>query len=517
LADRLSKSGFIFWVLFLLLLALAYGLRASAAFSRPLHADEAVQAYTTAELQTSGEYKYTAEDRHGPTLYYIAAWLNELRGLPPNEIEAFDLRLVPIGFSLAALLALPFILREQRDAAFLAGAILATSPLAVIYGSYFIQESIFLFFSLLLLFATHRLFLMPSLWAALLLGLSAGMLQATKETAVLVYAAVALSLILGALLGKMRFGTSRGSAAVCLPPLRSISIAIVSALVVFVAFQSSFFTSFDDVQEAFAAYIGYLDRAGGQGHEKPFGYYWSLFMPHASMGLPWGELPLLALLIVCAVWRIVSSCRSACFTIGFHAALSGLFLALAYSLIPYKTPWLFLVPLAFLVLASGELAAERLASIQSRKLRISVTIIAILAIVGLEARVTARVAGRYAAHENNPYIYSHTTGQYNKLIGLIETLTKLEPDAAMAVVSPDNAWPLPWNLRNRENVGYWTQWNPQIENIDLVLLDSRLEIDPSVHDTLSETHVPELHGLRPNTLLYVYIEQTLWEDYLETR
>jgi len=170
LAARLNRYDLPYWITFILLLALAYGLRASSAQSRPLHADEGVQAFTTAELQASGIYEYTAEDRHGPTLYYFSSWLNKARGIDPDDLTNFDLRLLFIIFSIATLrlLAVPF--RSDKRALLIVTAILGTTPLSIIYGAYFVQESLFVFLIVGIVIFSHRLLHSPSMPTGLFLG-----------------------------------------------------------------------------------------------------------------------------------------------------------------------------------------------------------------------------------------------------------------------------------------------------------------------------------------------------------
>jgi len=65
--------------LLLLIAAGALCLRGVNLADRPMHNDEANQAYKCGQLLDSGEYAYDPADHHGPTLYYFTlpvAWLS---------------------------------------------------------------------------------------------------------------------------------------------------------------------------------------------------------------------------------------------------------------------------------------------------------------------------------------------------------------------------------------------------------------------------------------------------------
>ena len=511
MAARLKNLPY--WIAFIFLLALAFGLRVSSAQNRPLHADEGVQAYTTAKLQETGAYQYTAEDRHGPTLYYFASGLNKLRGVKSQDITDFDLRLLPLLFSIATLLLLKPVFGKNWKATAFATAILATTPLSVIYGAYFIQEAIFVFLTILIAVFGYRLLFAPSISRAIILGVSIGLMQATKETSILVYGAVGLSLAASFFISKKGTEEHRAGSKPSRPYLISLGIAVLA----FITFQSSFFSDFGAVWNSITAYFNYFDRAGGQGHEKPFGYYLSIFLSQRSIGLAWGEIPLLILLFIGSLGSLWHAIKHSESTMGSFCGLSGIILALTYSLIPYKTPWLMLAPITLASISAAEWTAGRLNLIQPRNFRAAVTAIALLALVALELKPALLATGRYATHEKNPYIYSHTVGQYSKLQDRISELATLRPELSIAVISPDNAWPLPWDLRHRENVGYWTTWIDKAADLDLALVDSRIESSDEIDLSLSQTHVPDIHGLRPNTLLTVYIRKEIWNQYLDTK
>jgi hypothetical protein len=76
----------------------------------------------------------------------------------------------------------------------------------------------------------------------------------------------------------------------------------------------------------------------------------------------------------------------------------------------------------------------------------------------------------------------------------VTTLETQALDKKIAVISPDHAWPLPWYLRDRATVGYFTTPPQNLTAYDMVLLDSRLNLPPPAAATA--------FGLRPDILLW---------------
>jgi predicted membrane-bound mannosyltransferase len=60
------------WAAFVAIALLALAVRLPQLGERPMHTDEAVNAYITGELLAGGKYHYDPQDRHGPVLYLLA-------------------------------------------------------------------------------------------------------------------------------------------------------------------------------------------------------------------------------------------------------------------------------------------------------------------------------------------------------------------------------------------------------------------------------------------------------------
>lgn len=469
--------------------------------SRPLHTDEAVQAWQTWRLLDGEGYRYDPVDRHGPWLYYGAAALERVRGGDASTFNdrhartftwiAGVLTLALVAFAGARLLGAP----EAAAATLL----LAVSPLAVLYQTYFVQEAWLALFTWTLLWLGLRWIESPRLSLALAAGVVAGLIQSTKETSVLHFAALAAALFVAGLATPRAEGNS--DVRVNRRRLTGHALAAVAAaLAVYAAFYSGFGAHPAGLVDGVRTYLHQWQRSGDAVHAHPFFHYIRLLLPHTSGGVRWGEPWLLMLATVGSflglrhsatpAWRAVSA-----FTIA---------LLLIYSAIPYKTPWLLLTPMIGLTLLAG-LTVGQLARL-GRWPALAAGVLAVLATVQLLDR-TQLALDRYPGDPRNPYFYQQTPRSFEKLVERLRELTAFEP--TIAVVSPNHGWPLPWYLRGYKKAGYFSMPPESLDGFDLILWDSQIE-PPA---TWPEDAVVELHGLRPNVLLYAVIRPELWRQW----
>src|SRR5688572_22699019 len=168
----------------------------------PLHHDEGVNGNFLIRLVRDGFYQYDPANYHGPTLYYFAALfpraLRVLFGVQTQNsvgLTTTAIRFVPALFGLATV-ALILTLRRNLGtiASLSAAALLAISPGAVYLSRYFIHESQFVFFTLAIVVAGWKYYERANpiylSWAAL----SAALLFATKETAIISVIVLCLAL-----------------------------------------------------------------------------------------------------------------------------------------------------------------------------------------------------------------------------------------------------------------------------------------------------------------------------------
>src|SRR6476646_9597425 len=179
----------------------------------PLHHDEGVNGNFLVRLVREGFYHYDPENYHGPTLYYFAAlfpWIvRVLFGKAAMDnwgLTTVSIRMVPAVFGLATI-GLVFLLRRWLGtvATLSAALLLALSPGAVYLSRYFIHETQFVFFTLGIVVACLYLYEEQSSFYLILAAASAALLFATKETAMISVAVLAIALAITLVCRRLMF------------------------------------------------------------------------------------------------------------------------------------------------------------------------------------------------------------------------------------------------------------------------------------------------------------------------
>lgn len=477
-----------------LILACAAALRWRQIERRPFHADEGVQAYQTWKLLRGYGYTYDPADKHGPFLYYFSAGLTKLTGGTAATLTETRLRGITLLAGLATLtLLLTHAAALGRGPTLVTTALLATAPLTILYDTYFVQEAWFCFFTWALVLTVWRFTTRPSLPLAALIGLIAGLMQATKETSVLHFAALGVawlgSLIrpVGASLLAIQDKDSREQSRSHTPVAL---LALTTFVLTYLTFYSAGFTQSGGILDGLRTYSHQASRAANSLHAQPWYYYFRLLAPHTQEGVRWGE-PLL--LLASAAGAFLVFIRSATPALRFIAVFTLTLFAI-YSLIPYKTPWLLLTPyIGLCVLAAhAPFALFARSATPVRRLAPALALGAILLAGNLHRDRFA--LDRYANDPRNPYLYQPTSPDLTRLLAVLHAAPAT---TTFAIVSPDHAWPLPWYLRARPSVGYFATPPENLATYDLALLDSRLAPTPSI-----PADTPAF-GLRPHVLLWL--------------
>jgi len=498
-----------FWLALLLVAGASLGLRMVRLSERPLHNDEANQAFRFSLLLEQGAYRYDPHDHHGPTLYYATlpvAWLRGQHKL--SELDELTLRLVPVLFAIGLILLLPLIADGLgRGAALVAALLTCASPAMFYFGRFYIQETMFVFFTLLTIAAGWRYSRKPCFGWAMLAGAGAGLMFATKETCVIVWFAMAVGLL--AALGRNVRSVMQGR-------LWHIGAAVVVAVVIAGVFFSSFFTHPAGLWDAIRAYVLFADRAGGAGHEKPWFYYLSILSWTRAGGFVWSEALILAL-AVCGMVSVMTAWRDERPGLGVFLCGYALAQIAVYSAIPYKTPWVMLGSLhaAILLAALGALALVRWLGRWRMGWAAVVLMLAGLANLGMQ---TWRGSFRFAADERNPYVYSQTSPDVLRLVKNIRDVAAQYPKGramVIKVMSPEY-WPLPWYLRAFPNVGYWSSPN-LADDPEAPVMITQTELADKLQARLKGRYAQEMAGLRPGFMLTVFYRQDLWDAMVAAR
>ncbi|HUX01318.1 MAG: flippase activity-associated protein Agl23 [Phycisphaerae bacterium] len=514
--------------------ALAIAFRLPRLADRPMHPDEAVQAYKTVLLYETGDYHYDPQEHHGPSLYYL--------GLVPIRLWAGDaaatddatLRLVPALFG-AGVVLLVWLLRDGlgRPAALAAAFLAAVSPAMVFYSRYYIQEMLLVFFTLLAMAAGWRYLRTRHVGWAILAGLAVGLMHATKETCVIAYVAMA-----GA--AGLVWLTTRGEipAQPDAGPLvrrRDIALASAVAVLVSVALFTSFFTNASGPIDSLRSYA-YLVSRGYEGgiHNHPWHYYLGTLLgtldgewagwrgvahlmthPRLPTGPVWTEALILGLALIGAVAalsrRAVRGADSALLKfLVFYTVLA----TAIYSAVPYKTPWCMLSFLVGMILLAGVGAVALVRWLRRRPLQVAVGVLLLGAAVHLGWQAH-RAAFRFATDSRNPYAYAQT---YPGVLRVVDRLRELRAVAGgrlvVKVISDENYWPLPWYLRGEEDVGWWDV-PPDDADAPVVITTGGSQAAVEAH--LGDRYVQGIYGLRPGVMLVLGVRQDLWDAFLASR
>lgn len=511
------------------ILAIATGLRFSALEDRPMHHDEANQAFRCGILMDTGEYRYDWQEHHGPLLYYAtlpAFWLSGAEDF--SETTETTYRSVPVISGLILVLASTLVagLLSAQAALWLA-LFTAVSPALVYYSRFYIQESLLVLFTFLALVSGWRCLTKRSYTWPAICGFSIGAMYATKETCIIAFAAIFVSLAL-VLPGMIRRKGSESPGALLIEraTLYRLALALLVAVAVAVTFYSSFFTNGDGPMDSLRSFASYFRKGTGveTDHVHPWHFYLRLLTwSRSGPGPWWSEAFFLLLAIVGLFTAFLPSCQSLNKDVQFSrlVALYAVTIMLIYSLIPYKTTWCMLSFLhALIILAS--FGASALVKLAKRIPFQAVVIALILSGAGHLSRQAwrASVDRRFFCDIRNPYVYAHTSIDFMRLIKRIEDLSAVHPkgrNMLIAVVTPpDKYWPLPWYLREFGHVGYW----PSISSLPVnepavVIVDPD---QPEASQALSrEEFMFEYYGLRPEVPLCMYIRRNLWEAFLNTR
>lgn len=505
-------------IAFLLILFAGLSLRVPKLADRPLHHDEANQAYRFGLLLEDGTYTYDAEDHHGPTLYYLTLPIAKLTGVTSFETTTESTyRALPVLFGMLLICCIPLLRSGIGCIAVLAAALFtAISPAMAYYSRFYIQEMLLVFFTLLAMASGWLSMKSGSRRWAMVCGLSAGLMFATKETAVLSFAALVGASILCTLMAR----TSH-------LPLKNLLLALVSAILVSYVLFSSFFTHPEGPLESILAFKGYAARGAGveTEHLQPWNYYLRMLTVYRFEGGPrWSEGLAFGLgLLGCAA--ILGRKLPQNVDAGFarYIMFYTLLLTAAYSVLSYKTPWCILSFLLGWILLAGIGVASLLDccrnTITIRSAVRSIRIIILLLLVHpvyATYQLAHRTVYRYAADYRNPYVYAHTSPDFKNLVNRITDLTAASPKGnniyIQVIAKSDSTWPLPFYLRAFPNVGYWTD---ALEVPGDVKPD--LIISPVEFETDAAAFLTEFYGLRPDTLLSIHIDRKLWDTFLETR
>ncbi len=498
----------------------------------PFHHDEGVNGNFLVRLVREGYYHYDPANYHGPTLYYFSAivpWiLRFLFGESAQNtygLNTVTVRLVPALFGLGTIWLMLLLRRRIGTVGTLsAAALLAVSPGAVYLSRYFIHETLFVFFTLGVVVAGLKYFEVGNPLYLLLASASAALLFATKETAVISVAVLAIALANTHLYLWLRNKFFRGNrrdrkqrrsergrqsspqshALERLGGATKLAVLGLIAIIVFagvnVLFYSSFFTNYPKGVYDAVKTFEFWTKTGKEAHVHPITTYFRWLLRQEPPLIFFGSIG--AALIV---WKP----RNA---FALFSALWAFGLLAAYSLINYKTPWLvlnFVVPLA---LISGH-ALQALYDWGLGEIRLVIAVMLLAVAISTYKTVDLNFFNYDNDAQSYVYVYAHTRREMLALVDEIDKIadrTKRGSKMGITIVSSDY-WPLPWYLRDYTGVGYHGRMTSTTEPVIIASESQGAEVQTNFGANYQQ--VPSgfnsagSYPLRPGVNLLLYVRR----------
>lgn len=483
---------------------------------KPFHHDEGVNGWFLTTLFRDGIYRYDPANYHGPTLYYITLAFSKIFGMETLPVRwsvavwgflivmlTFFLRryigrigalaaaaflalspgmvyisryfiheiffvFLALGFAMAA----AFFIDRKKAGPFAVGwtALLMLAcfyPLTFNITAYMAESGSTLYYAIALFFCLIEVLIAAAV-IKLLLSWNEGrgiylilatacvsLMFATKETSFITLGTMAIAVVCVWIWRKLFAGKptkddeindegltwknfvgglGQGSDRWLL-----IAACIFTFIYIFVLFFSSFFTYSDGIKKAFEAYAIWT-KTGTRDHANGFWAY---------LNWMWKvESPIIILSAVgTAIAFFYSKHRFAMF-----AGLWTLGLFIAYSLIPYKTPWLALSFMLPACIVAGY-AVNVIASIKNKAALPAAALICAAAF-GLLGYKTYELNFVRYDDDQMTYVYAHTRREFLDMTDKIEHFAKVSgknEQVGVDVVSPEY-WPMVWYMKDRPKV-----------------------------------------------------------------
>lgn len=436
------------------ILLLAFALRIAWLDLKPAHFDEGVNGWFVDQMTNQGFYHYDPTNFHGPLHFYVLFLAQTLFGR-----SLWVLRM-PIVLLSTGCVGMVLAFRRYFDERIcqIAALAMAISPGMVFYGRYAIHETWMLFFLLLITWGLAGLWRFGErryLWATAL-GITGTIL--TKETYVIHLVCFLL-------------------AAVCLYTYEILSpsapwefggrnfqwrdvgiVAAVCAGLILFFYTGGFldWSALPGLWETFGTWIHTgVDKKSG--HEKDW-YYWLQLLGRYE----WPG----AVGLVAGLWMLWPRTPR----LARYLAIYGLGTLIAYSIVPYKTPWCIISlvwPFYFLF---------GLAVIHAAEFIDRWTIGVAAGLLGLMSFAASwKLNYRDFTDDAEPYVYVQTTTDVNQLLIPLQTLVRRSPvnyQIRGNIILPER-YPFAWLLADYPQINYWDiEQLPETLDADFLLVDN---------------------------------------------
>lgn len=219
--------------------------------------------------------------------------------------------------------------------------------------------------------------------------------------------------------------------------------AAVVAVYLFILFFSSFFTYADGIKKAFEAYAIWT-KTGNKDHTM-----------HGYLGYVKWMFKLESAILVISILGILVTFVKAKHRFAMFTALWALGLLIAYSIIPYKTPWLDLSFILPMCMIAGYVMGDFLES--GRKNLIAVA--GLLCLLGSSVLLYQAYQLSFVRYDDDEmvYVYAHTRRGFLDMMREIDRYALKSgkgKDAVIEVVTPEY-WPMTWYTKDYNKVNYF--------------------------------------------------------------
>lgn len=451
------------WVAWLVI-ALALLLRLLWLGMKPPHFDEGVNGWFVDQMAKQGFYHYDPSNYHGPFHFYVLFLAQTLLG---RSVEALRLPLVLINVA-TVWLVLQFRRFLPWRACVLAALAFAVSPGMLFYTRYAIHEAWMVFGLVLAFWGAAEMWARGTtrgLWAA---AMGVTLLVVTKETYVIHLIAFGLAVVTLFILEKWH-PSAPGF------PDRPVAqqwdgktlgdvLSVGLCLVLF--FYSGGFldpSSLLGLMKTFADW--FQTGVNSDAHAKP-PYYWLLLIVRYEwpvlIGLLWS---------VRALWPGMNR-------LARLLAIYGCGTLVAYSLVPYKTPWCIISLLwpFFFIWGMAIHSLKRGAGLIAGVV-LSASLAAAVHLNYLHPVEPGEQIGRitkgFQGFKLPTYVYVQTTDDLFKLTRPLAQLTALDPAARhmAAHILLSSYHPLPWVLGEFTPVGYYDKGLPPVMDAGFIVAE----------------------------------------------
>jgi len=439
----LAGWGVLLEVAIILLAAL---LRLWALDLKPAHFDEGINGWFVDQMRSAGFYHYDPENYHGPLYFYVLFCSLTLLGR-----NLWALRLPALLSSIASVwIAFRFGRFFGTTAARLGALALALSPAAVFYGRYAIHESMFVLALMITAYGVLGLWRSGSNRDLMNAALGVTMLLLLKETAVIHLACFLVAA--GCLVAWQFLVPSRPTERFALRQWNGRDLLLCGgvSILALLFFYSGTFMNWHGAIDFFRAYLKWFQTGtGAGGHVKAdyqignfsfLNWYWLALMGRYE----WPSL-LGLIYAVRLAWPSPAQQR--------YLAIYGLGVLIAYSIVPYKTPWCIISILWPFALLFG-CAVEELW--QQTRFRPVVGLVAGL-LLTVSLLVTLRLNFRHFTDPSEPYVYVQTMPEISVLTEPVLGLAAQDSrnHAMSGQIALESYYPLPWIFGDFTRIGYY--------------------------------------------------------------